>query len=291
MAGPRDGVKGGEPYTIVIDGVPHNAIKLLDQPKNGQRLSEMDKAILAYVRDTGGFNDQGQPVSFFDPYSPESRDFQYFLTGAEIAKKVHGSDFGGENPVAGEYGVRRIRINDSMGGTDAGRVAGACDRAWGACAGAAATVFGEEPWTAGRREWLGDGNQAAGATAFVQNEDTFDACGLVKTMEVNTTGNEVWVDLIVGIKSFAAQPVVEAVLAEYVGAKLPDWDVGSLLREGYGHAVKRAEPDIFRPEYGFKLGFLIEVAAPDQVQPLGWSYPTYARMRQTVLTNCRVAAA
>jgi hypothetical protein len=279
------------PYSIVIDGVPHNAIKLLDTPKAGQRLSEMDKAILAYVRDTGAFNDAGQPVSFFDPYSPESRDFQYFLTGAEVAKKVHLMDFGGENPVAGEFGVRRIRINDVMGGTAAGRVAASCDRAWGACAAAAATVFGEEPWTAGRREWLGDGSQSGAGGEFVQNEATFDDSGLVKTMEVNSAGNEQWVAVIVGIKSFAAQPVVEAVLAEYVGTKLPDWDVGSLLREGYGHAVKRAEPYIFSPEYGFKLGFLIEVAAPDQVEPLGWSYPTYARMRQATMTNCRVAAA
>lgn len=287
MAGPRVDVSPGEPYTVVIDGINHKAQKLLDVPQGNRRHSEFELAQLAYIRDTGAFNRQGFPITYFDPIG--GRDWEYFLIGAEIAKVIHKKPFGGENPGPGEFGVRRPRTCDLMGGTAAGLTAGGNDRSWGACS--ATNIFGNQAWTAQRSEWLGDGSQSGDANEFVQNEATFDLCGLVKTQEVATAGDDKWVATIVGIKSFAAQPVVEAILAQYASNLLPDWDVSSLLREGGGHAVKRAEPYIFTPEYGFKLGVLVEVSAPDQLEPLGWVFPTFERLRQATKTYCRIATA
>jgi len=281
----RQAVAPGANYQVTVDGIVHNATRLNETKGPNQKYTEVELAQIAYIRSKTAYDKFGNVVTYFD----DKRDWDYFLLGTEIAKYVHKLPFGGENPGPGEFGARRSRLADLMGGTAAGRVANGVDRAWGACA--ATLVFGNQAWTAGRREWLGDGSQSGDANEFVQNETTFDGCGIVKTQEIATAGQGLWVAMIFGLKSFAAQPVVEAVLAQYGSTFLPDWEVGTLLREGQGHVAKRAVPYILTPTSGFKFGFNIEVSAPDQVEPLAFTWPTHERMRQTVITNCRVASA
>ncbi len=269
----RNDVSAGESYQVTVNQIQYDAMKFSDTE---EAIAKED-----YMRETTFYDDNMEPYSPFD-----DRDFQYFISAAEIAKKVHGGKvFAGSKPLSGQFGFRWVTIEDVTGGTAAGRTAGGVDREWGACATSSA-VLGRDAWTAGRREWLGDGSQSGDANEFIQNEVTFDAGGTIMTKDSNDIP---WVVIDFGVRTLALNSVIKSILAKIGGADIAEWIIEQHLRSK-GRMAKRGIPIILTPTTAFKYGVQTEITAIENIALVAFAFIEYTRATQTTKTNCRLGS-